>query len=129
MAYWMYKCDSRGRTGRNSGDWTFVFSGKWKTGWQRTTQVVGPLSLEGDYVRTRKEFQGAVKEFGKSNYRYPHISSRADAEGMCTTNVSRDVLKKGIRISWLTPRTIKAPTVFDGISEKGRSGGVAHVLS
>ena len=37
-------------------------------------------------VRTRKDFEGAVKEFGKSNYRYLHISSHADTEGMCTTN-------------------------------------------
>lgn len=38
------------------------------------------------YVRTRKEFEGAVKQFGKSRYRYLHISSHANADGMCTTN-------------------------------------------
>jgi hypothetical protein len=39
------------------------------------------------YVRTREEFQGAVEEFGSSNYRYLHISAHAEAEGMCTTNL------------------------------------------
>jgi hypothetical protein len=38
------------------------------------------------YVRTRKDFEKAVKQFGQSGYRYLHISSHADAEGMCTTN-------------------------------------------
>ena len=38
------------------------------------------------YVRTRKEFEAAIKQFSKSNYRYLHISSHADADGMCTTN-------------------------------------------
>lgn len=38
------------------------------------------------YVRTRKQFEIAVKQFGKSRYRYLHISCHADAEGMCTTN-------------------------------------------
>lgn len=38
------------------------------------------------YVRTRDEFIKAVKEFGKSQYRYLHISAHADPEGMCTTN-------------------------------------------
>jgi hypothetical protein len=38
------------------------------------------------YVRTRKDFKKAVKQFGKSQYRYLHISAHADEEGMCTTN-------------------------------------------
>lgn len=38
------------------------------------------------YVRTREQFQAAVKQFAKSNYRYLHISAHADKEGMCTTN-------------------------------------------
>lgn len=38
------------------------------------------------YVRTRKEFEKAVAQFGKSKYRYLHISAHADSEGMCTTN-------------------------------------------
>lgn len=39
------------------------------------------------YVRTKEEFEDAVTEFGKSNYRYLHISAHADKEGMCTTNL------------------------------------------
>mgnify|MGYP003381536645 CR=1 FL=1 len=38
------------------------------------------------YVRTRDQFERAVKKFGASRYRYLHISAHADAEGMCTTN-------------------------------------------
>jgi hypothetical protein len=39
-----------------------------------------------EYVRTREGFEAAVKNFGRSRYRYLHISAHADAEGMCTTN-------------------------------------------
>lgn len=38
------------------------------------------------YVRTKAQFKKAVLEFGKSNYRYLHISAHADSDGMCTTN-------------------------------------------
>jgi hypothetical protein len=38
------------------------------------------------YVRTRKEFKAAVRQFGKSRYRYLHISCHADPTSMCTTN-------------------------------------------
>ena len=38
------------------------------------------------YVRTRAEFEKAVSQFGKSRYRYLHISAHAEPEGMCTTN-------------------------------------------
>ena len=38
------------------------------------------------YVRTRKDFKKAVTQFGKSQYRYLHISAHANEEGMCTTN-------------------------------------------
>jgi hypothetical protein len=38
------------------------------------------------YVRTGKQFEAAVKQFAKSQYRYLHISAHADEEGMCTTN-------------------------------------------
>lgn len=38
------------------------------------------------YVRTRKKFESAVKQFAKSRYRYLHISCHADTEGMCTTD-------------------------------------------
>jgi hypothetical protein len=38
------------------------------------------------YIRTRKQFEKAVKQFSKSSYRYLHISSHADQLGMCTTN-------------------------------------------
>lgn len=38
------------------------------------------------YVRTRDDFETAIKQFGKSQYRYLHISAHADTEGMCTTN-------------------------------------------
>lgn len=55
------------------------------------------------YVRTRQEFEGAVKEFGSSNYRYLHISAHAEPEGMCTTNLDEidydelsDILKPHI---------------------------------
>ncbi len=39
------------------------------------------------YVRTEKEFQTAVRQFKKSQYRYLHISAHANEEGMCTTNL------------------------------------------
>lgn len=38
------------------------------------------------YVRTREQFEKAVLQFGKSRYRYLHISAHAEPEGMCTTN-------------------------------------------
>jgi hypothetical protein len=38
------------------------------------------------YVRTRDQFKRTVKEYGKSNYRYLHISAHGDREGLCTTN-------------------------------------------
>lgn len=38
------------------------------------------------YVRTREQFEQAALEFGKSRYRYLHISAHAEPEGMCTTN-------------------------------------------
>lgn len=38
------------------------------------------------YVRTRKQFTTAVKQFGRSEYRYLHISAHANSGGMCTTN-------------------------------------------
>lgn len=38
------------------------------------------------YVRTKEEFEKAIFQFGKSKYRYLHISTHADSEGMCTTN-------------------------------------------
>jgi hypothetical protein len=37
-------------------------------------------------VRTKEEFEEAVRTFGKSRYRYLHISAHADEHGMCTTN-------------------------------------------
>lgn len=40
------------------------------------------------YVRTREEFEEAVEEFGKSRYRYLHISAHGDKEGLCTTNLA-----------------------------------------
>jgi len=39
------------------------------------------------YVRTRKQFSKAIKEFGKSNYRYLHISAHGNRDGLCTTNL------------------------------------------
>ena len=39
------------------------------------------------YIRTRKDFLKAIKQFGQSKYRYLHISAHADADGMCTTNL------------------------------------------
>lgn len=38
------------------------------------------------YVRTREEFEDAALEFGRSNYRYLHISAHGDSEGLSTTN-------------------------------------------
>lgn len=38
------------------------------------------------YVRTRKEFENAIRMFGASGYRYLHLSSHGDPEGLCTTN-------------------------------------------
>lgn len=46
------------------------------------------------YVRSRKEFKGAIKEFGNSGYRYLHISAHGDFQGLCTTNLdSIDYIK------------------------------------
>ncbi|MCF8130562.1 MAG: hypothetical protein K9N10_18780 [Deltaproteobacteria bacterium] len=39
------------------------------------------------YVRTKKDFKKAVTQFGRSQYRYLHISAHADEDGMCTTNL------------------------------------------
>lgn len=47
-----------------------------------------------DYVRTSAQFKEAVKRFGKSRYRYLHISIHADSEGMCTTNQDEIDFKK-----------------------------------
>jgi len=38
------------------------------------------------YVRTRKQFERAIKTFRRSGYRYLHISAHADKDGLCTTN-------------------------------------------
>ncbi len=38
------------------------------------------------YVRTRRDFKRAIRQFGNSRYRYLHISAHANEEGMCTTN-------------------------------------------
>ncbi|WP_058050213.1 hypothetical protein [Janthinobacterium sp. Ant5-2-1] len=38
------------------------------------------------YVRTRAEFEKAIDEFGRSRYRYLHISAHGNQEGLCTTN-------------------------------------------
>ena len=39
------------------------------------------------YVRTKKQFKHAVKQFGESHYRYLHISAHGNQDGMCTTNL------------------------------------------
>lgn len=39
-----------------------------------------------EYVRTKAQFKSAVKRFGKSGYRYLHISAHANSDGMRTTN-------------------------------------------
>jgi hypothetical protein len=39
------------------------------------------------YVRTRDEFQKAIRNFQKSHFRYLHISAHANEDGMCTTNL------------------------------------------
>ncbi len=38
------------------------------------------------YVRTRGEFESAIRKFGDSRYRYLHISAHGDPDGICTTN-------------------------------------------
>lgn len=38
------------------------------------------------YVRTRADFEKAVKTFLRSDFRYLHISAHADREGIATTN-------------------------------------------
>lgn len=38
------------------------------------------------YVRTRDDFEEAVKAFGDSNYRYLHLSCHGNREGLVTTN-------------------------------------------
>ena len=38
------------------------------------------------YVRTRAEFERAIRMFAASGYRYLHLSCHGDAEGLCTTN-------------------------------------------
>ncbi|WLH46254.1 hypothetical protein [Pseudomonas beijingensis] len=38
------------------------------------------------YVRTRDQFNEAVIEFGKSGYRYLHISAHGNEDGLFTTN-------------------------------------------
>ena len=39
------------------------------------------------YVRTRAQFEDAIQEFGRSRYRYLHISAHGEPEGMSTTNL------------------------------------------
>jgi hypothetical protein len=41
------------------------------------------------YVRTRDAFEKAVRRFGKSNYRYLHLSCHANSNAMFTTNNDR----------------------------------------
>lgn len=38
------------------------------------------------YVRTRNDFEEAIRAFGKSSYRYLHLSCHGNTEGLCTTN-------------------------------------------
>jgi hypothetical protein len=38
------------------------------------------------YVRTREAFNDAVREFALSSYRYLHVSTHGDPEGLVTTN-------------------------------------------
>lgn len=38
------------------------------------------------YVRTRREFEKAIKKFAASGYRYLHLSCHGDPKGLCTTN-------------------------------------------
>lgn len=39
------------------------------------------------YVRTKKEFKKAVRAFGRSRFRYLHISAHGNKDGLCTTNL------------------------------------------
>src|ERR1044071_5855859 len=68
MAYWMYKCDSRGRTGRDSGDWRFVFSGESRTwGQLDTLPELGDLRRNDTvlaYQSDRNELVGIVRVTG-----------------------------------------------------------------
>lgn len=40
------------------------------------------------YVRTQRQFERAIKDFGNSRYRYLHISAHGDADGIRLTNNS-----------------------------------------
>jgi hypothetical protein len=53
------------------------------------------------YVRTKAEFEDAIDEFGRSKYRYLHISAHGDPEGMCTTNL--DEVDYDVLADMLTP--------------------------
>jgi len=46
------------------------------------------------YVRSLKQFVRAVKDFGKSNYRYLHVSMHANKYGICTTNQDEIKIKR-----------------------------------
>jgi len=46
------------------------------------------------YVRTRNQFRAAVAQFGRSRYRYLHISCHANSESMRTTNQDDIEFKK-----------------------------------
>lgn len=68
MAYWMYKCDSRGRAGRDSGDWDFVFSGEAKT-WGRLNTLPELADLRKNdtvlaYQSNRNELVGTARVTG-----------------------------------------------------------------
>lgn len=52
------------------------------------------------YVRTRKEFVKALRQFGKSTYRYLHISSHGNSDGIYTTN--QDAITSGELAELLT---------------------------
>lgn len=69
MAYWMYKCDSRGRAGQDFGDWRFVFSGESKT-WGRLDMhpELGELRKNDTvlaYQSNRNELVGVVRVTGR----------------------------------------------------------------
>lgn len=68
MTYWMYKCDSRGRTGRDSGDWRFVFYGESKT-WGRIDTLPELAELRRNdtilaYQSDRNELVGVARVTG-----------------------------------------------------------------
>src|ERR1700692_4965209 len=51
----------------------------------RMLALSGKVSTRYYYLRTSQELREVIERFGRSRYRYLHISCHADLEGMATT--------------------------------------------